>query len=226
MSFTSCRSERRSLSFSALAFLLSPALFAPMGSHAEELPSTAKESCVILLREEVRLAEALRLYVIVDEAKRRLVLKAKGTAVREFPVRSLDRVGGSRERGTPYSLLEKKPFIEPAPRMLPNPSIDSRVAEDSTPLNVSAMPVRYELVFTSGFSLLVHPGGADSPWRRILDRMGGLSHRVKAHAFTWGGKLWGEPRKFLLLEMSPEESQAFYWALNPTMKVLIRQDSC
>jgi hypothetical protein len=211
-----------------VAFLLCPAPFAATDSHADEPPSSPDEFCAAIVRTEVRLAEASRLYVIADAANRRLVLKAKGTVVREFPVRSLDWVGESRERGTAYSLIEKKPAIEPAPRMPPNPgtNTDSRVAGDSNPLNVSAMPARYELVFTSGFSLLVHPGGADLLWRRALDRMGGLSHRVRARAFTWGGRLWGPPRKFLLLEMSPEESQAFYWALRPSMKVLIRQDSC
>lgn len=248
MSFTPCRSGRRSLSFSVfrhcacfgvcsllalsagfmVAFLLFPTPFAATDSHADEPPLSPDESCAAIVRTEVRLAEASRLYMIVDAANRRLVLKAKGTVVREFPVRSMDWVGGSRKRGEPYSLLEKTPSIEPAPRMPPNPGADtdSRVTEDSNPLNVSAMPARYELVFTGGFSLLVHPGGADLLWHRALDRLGGLSHQVRARVFTWGGRLWGSPRKFLLLEMSPEESQALYWALRPSMKVLIHQGSC
>jgi hypothetical protein len=248
MCFRPFRSGRRSSSFSALR---PPARSGPAGGPAlvlgfvlagfvtaspVSLPhanagarfSSADGRCDLLLREEVRLAEATRLYVIVEVANRHALLKAKGVPVRSFSVLSASFVGGPWDTSMASTVLEKRPSIEPTPTRPPPPGAETakRVTALPKPLASTAMPVRYELRFTDGLSVLVHQGGADSLWGQISGHFGSAIHWAKARVLTGWGRLWGAPRRFLLLEMPPEEAQAFYWAVRPLMPVVVNRESC
>lgn len=248
MCFRPFRSGRRSSSFSILPFqaggspargaslllglvlagLLSAAPGALPQVHAGAPPSSADGLCDLLLREEVRLAEAPRLYVIVEVATRTALLKAKGISVRSFPILRVSLVGGPWNTSVASTGLEKRPNIEPTPtRPLPPGAETAKRATDvPKPLASTAMPTYYELRFADGLSVLVHQGGPDSLWRQVRGRLGGVVHMVKARILSVWGRLWGTPRRFLLLEMPPEEAQAFYWAVRPLLPVVVHQETC
>ncbi len=211
-----------------LAGLVTAAPVALLQAHAGARPSSTDGLCDLLLREEVRLAEAPRLYVIVEVAARHALLKAKGVPVRPFSVVSASFVGGPWDTIVASTVQEKRPSIEPTPTRPPPPGAEAgKLSTDvPKPLARTAMPTYYELRFADGLSVLVHQGGADSLWEQVLGGLGGLIHWVKARVLTAWGRLWGAPRRFLLLEMPPEEAQAFYWAVRPLMPMVIHRESC
>jgi hypothetical protein len=211
-----------------LAGLVTASLVTLPQAHAGARPSSADGLCDPLLREEVRLAEAPRLYVIVEVTNRHALLKAQGVIVRSCPVLSASFVGGPWDTIGASTVLEKRPSIEPTPTRPPPPGAETakRATDVPKPLARTAMPTHYELRFTDGLSVLVRQGDADSLWGQVRGGLGGLTHWVKARVLTGWGRLWGAPRRFLLLEMPPEETQAFYWAVRPLMPVVVNRESC
>jgi hypothetical protein len=166
---------------------------------------------------------------MVEVAARHALLKAKGVPVRSFSVLSASFVGGPWDTIVASTVLEKRPSIEPTPTRPPPPGAETaKRATDvvPTPLARTAMPTYYELRFADGLSVLVHQGGADSLWGQISGRFGSVIHWAKAGVLTAWGRLWGAPRRSLLLEMAPEEAQAFYWAVRPLMPVVVHRESC
>jgi hypothetical protein len=249
MCFRPFRSGRRSSSFSAfrppasrgpaydpalllgfvLAGFVTAAQAAPPYAYAETRSSSADGLCDPLLREEVRLAEATRLYVIVGVANRHALLKAKGIPVRSFSVLSASFVGGPWDTIVASTVLEKRPSIEPTPTRPPPPGAETAKRTTDVvpqPLARTAMPTYYELRFADGLSVLVHQGGADSLWGQVSGRFGSAIHWAKARVLSGWSRLWGAPRRFLLLAMPPEEAQAFYWAVRPLMPVVVNLDTC
>jgi hypothetical protein len=248
MCFRPFRSGRRSSSFSVfrppassgpaggpalvlgfvLVGLVTAAPVALPQAHAGARSSSADGLCDLLLREEVRLAEAPRLYVIVEVAARHALLKAKGVPVRSFSVLNASFVGGPWDTIVASTVLEKRPSIEPTPTRPPPPGAETakRATDVPKPLARTAMPTHYELRFADGLSVLVHQGGADSLWGQISGRFGSVIHWAKAGVLTAWGRLWGAPRRSLLLEMASEEAQAFYWAVRPLMPVVIHRETC
>jgi hypothetical protein len=173
---------------------------------------------------ETSLARAPILYAVVDGPARRIELRARAVVLRRFALRDMSSIGRAPPPAGPWRLVTKRPLIEPVPRR-PRPPGLAAAGEDTDdlrPLTVKEMPARYQLAFDGGLSILVHSGGATARWQRLLERFGALTDRISGWATVLAGRVVEPQRRVLIVELTAEESRALYWAIRPTLPVLLR----
>ncbi|MDH5563689.1 MAG: hypothetical protein OEY91_08730 [Nitrospirota bacterium] len=178
---------------------------------------------------ELAIAKTKSLYMVIDIPKNLAVLKARGIAIRTFPLQTIKWIGDPLSQPLSLQLKGKEPMVSPL-SITPPPTSDKATVPDgeeeppispAKALTVSDMPFRYELAFQDHLNVIIQPDHLPSFWGNAWQQMGGWKDRVAAHMSTWKAA-FGQPSiSYLVLSMEPAEAQAFYWAVVPPMPWLV-----
>jgi len=165
-------------------------------------------------------AQSQQVYVVVDPKARVIWMKARGLPVRQFGIKAMTWVGDPPARVSVLTVQSKHPVIEP-PVTVP-PSIDRQEIPDGPkPLTVSDMPIHFEMPLEEGLTLMIHSVRQATVLQEKWDVLGGWFSQAYSRMKVWSQGLWGEDSRRLILEMSPTEAQAFYWALVPRTNLIL-----
>ena len=178
---------------------------------------------------ELAIAKTKSLYMVIDIPKNLAVLKARGIAIRTFPLQTIKWIGDPLSQPSRLQLKGKEPMVSPL-SITPPPTSDKATIPEgeeepsnspAKALTVSDMPFRYELAFQDHLIVIVQPDHLPSFWGNAWQQMGGWKDRVAAHMSTWK-VVFGQPSNpYLVLSMEPADAQAFYWAVVPPMPWLV-----
>ncbi len=187
----------------------------PPGADVEEL---ARENQ--LLAAELALAGKPQFYLVFDFPARRISLKARGRAFKQWDIRGF-AFWGSIATSRPLELLERSAFSQPqrvvlAPTPAGDPAADSSAVPAPTTFEIDAleladMPDRFTLTLEEGIRISVAPRRKGTG--AFFARLG--------HRLWWNGtlplrSLWsaltGKPYVAIDLALAPEDAQALYWA--------------
>ncbi len=178
---------------------------------------------------ELAIAKTKSLYMVIDIPKNLAVLKARGIAIRTFPLQDIAWIGDPLSQPSSLKLKGKEPMVFPLSMTLPPASPKPNMPEveeepsNSPPkaLTVSDMPLRYELAFHDHLIIIIQPDHLHSFWDNAWQQMGGWKDRVAAHMSTWKVAFGQPSNPYLVLSMKPADAQAFYWAVVPPMPWLV-----
>ena len=181
---------------------------------------------------ELVMAKTKSLYMVVDLPNNLAVLKARGIALRTFPLQDIKWIGNPIGHPISLHLKAKDPMISPlliSPPPVIHKTVQAEGEEETSSQNpppakaltVSDMPFRYELIFDNHIAVIVQPHHLSAFWDNAFQQLASWTGRVAANVSTWKG-MFGQPSKpYLVLSMEPADAQAFYWAVVAPMPWLV-----
>lgn len=193
--------------------------------------SSPKTSSPPPVETELAMAKTKSLYLVVDLPNKRAVLKARGVALRTFPIHAFNWIGSPISRPFSLRLKAKDPMISPlliSPPPVTNITSpadgDEETATSPPPakaLMVSDMPLRYDLEFDDQIMVMIQPHHLPTFWDNAFQQFASWSSRVAAHVWTWKEMFDQSAEPYLVLSMEPADAQAFYWAVVAPMPWLV-----
>ncbi len=193
--------------------LLTQILGTPSSAHGQK-PSQIPSQ---IAGQELLLANAQSLYIVVDTIQNIVLLKARGIPLRTFKLKETGWIGDVFTQPTIIHLTSKNPLISPLPIIPPQaPSSSSLNDQSAVPLTVTDMPYRYDLTFQENLTILVQPSRLQGFWANVVHQIAGWSQRVAANMGTRA-----KSHHYLVMIIDPAEAQALYWATIPPMNCLI-----
>lgn len=180
---------------------------------------------------ELTMAKTKSLYLVVDLPNNLAVLKARGIALRTFPIQAINWIGNPINRPFSLRLKAKDPMISPL--LISPPPVTNKTApadgDDETSqspppakaLTVSDMPLRYDLEFDDQIVVIIQPHHLPTFWDNAFQQFASWSNRVAAHVSTWRQVFGQSADPYLVLSMEPADAQAFYWAIVAPMSWLV-----
>jgi hypothetical protein len=190
-------------------------------ASAQELHRTTQQQEVVIAKEK-------SLYIVMDLSREVLELKARGLLLKAFPFQGFSWVGEPWPKVTVTSLNQKIPLIEPQPTIPSFAKEDGSLSPaEARPLVVTDMPHRYTVEWGEGFSMVIQSEKINSVWDHVFEPTVMWANRLTTRVSHWGAGIFGSPSsRDLVLDMTPAEAQALYWALVSPMKMLIVPASC
>jgi len=181
------------------------------GSH--ELASIREANR--LLEEEIKLAAAPQIYLLLDLSTPSLQIKGRGIELHRFDILSWTTIGAtSREALGGVYRLQTRPAVE-RPKVQPAPGKDP----DTEPINLSDMPAEYALRFDPGLLVTVAPPADEHPWLWARGRLREGWRRIAA--WTSRGDERAAVNRTLRLTLSSDEARSLAWAATDGMPLLI-----
>ena len=208
------------MKYSLLLLLYLFLLLQPHPARSDELSNLQEEN--LFLKTELKLARSNRLYVVVDLLESAVYLKAGGVTARRLQVDAWrlhgplpvfkERRIAARETNSPPQRREIKIGLA-AEKTTPITGADS-----VNILELSEMPVNFQLVLDDATALVVEPG--ETGLRRTLHRAWDATRR--AFDLFYRKVRNQSPATEILLTMPAKEAQQFYWSLEEKTACLIR----
>ncbi len=205
------------------AFLTVSLLFGSPLQAAEPAPQPAGQDERSLVREanrileeEIKLASAPQIYLLLDLSARSLRIKGRGIELHRIEVLSWDAPGNDASWDGAYR-LRARPLVE-RPKVQPVPGKEQN-AEPAEPINLNDMPAEYLLQFDPGLLVNVGPPAAEHPWLWAKNRLREGWRRLAA----WTGRNGGAqaPRRVLRLTLSQDQARSLAWSVTDGMPLLI-----
>ncbi|MFM8552854.1 MAG: hypothetical protein ACKOCD_11205 [Nitrospiraceae bacterium] len=192
-----------------LAASLQAAAPAPNGTDDLTLVREANR----VLEEEIKLAAAPQIYLLLDLSAKSLQIKGRGIELHRLEVAAWEATDGNAGWGGAYR-LKARPLVE-RPKVQPVPGKD----QDTEPIALGDMPAEYLLQFDPGLLVNVGPPVADHPWLWVKNRLREGWRRLSA----WAGRN-GEPpapSRVLRLTLTPDQARSLAWSVTDGMPLLI-----
>jgi len=195
----------------SLLLIIILALFSDAkGISASEIDRLIQENR--LLKSEVQLARTPNIYILFDLVEKKVQIKAKGVALREFPVEKFN-LAGTPIQPKPFILQNKSALLKPKRIKIKPKKIGEDALSDIPAFEVKDMPVRYRFDFEDGIHIYVRPkpeGGIST----LLDLLSSL----KSYGITMPvGTLWNALQQKtyteLSLYLSAEDARLLYWGM-------------
>ncbi|MCG3113436.1 MAG: hypothetical protein MCM46_16600 [Candidatus Manganitrophus sp. SB1] len=194
----------------------------PQGSDARRKEKT--------LQTELDLAKKGIVYTVLDLSARRLTLKIKGLALKEFHFSDVSFGKENVSSGSAYRLFKKYPPTPTIEKEIPPsnaseasaPPVSPLLSTESVFVAVGDMPSRYRLYFEDGLMISIVSVLQECDCGRI--EKGLRLVKETATTLSWeAGRLIVDRRyPDLRLTLSEEEAQALYWSLSEGAWLLVQ----
>ena len=169
-----------------------------------------------VLEEEIKLAAAAQIYLLLDLSARSLRIKGRGIELHRIEVLSWDAAGNEESWGGAYR-LKARPVVE-RPKVQPVPGKEQN-QEPAEPINLNDMPAEYLLQFDPGLLVNVGPPAGEHPWLWAKNRLREGWRRLSAWAGGNGGTQ--PPGRVLRLTLSQDQARSLAWSVTDGMPLLI-----
>lgn len=196
----------------------------PEGSDARRKGNT--------FQTELDLAKKGIVYTVLDLSARRLTLKIKGLALKEFHFSDVSSRKEKVSSGSAHRLIKKYPPTPTIEKEIPPsnaseasaPSVSPLLSTESVFVAVGDMPSRYRLYFEDGLMLSIVSVVQECDCGRI--EKGLRLVKETATTLSWeAGRLIVDRRyPDLRLKLSEEEAQALYWSLSEGAWLLVQSE--
>ena len=199
-----------------ILLLISILTLFPFQTFGENQVTLAKENG--LLREEWSLAQKSNLYVVVQLKEKTIQIKAKGIALREFPIHHID-LWGNNVPDKALALVKKGALVKPS-RKTVRPG-DMKESEDFTldVLELDDMPIRYTLVLDNRVLISIRPSeGVTSKFGNTLSS---LEDFLVRPAVTFWYAVRGKQYTALDLGLEKQDAKALYWSFTEGAKCIV-----
>lgn len=185
----------------------------PQGSDARRKEKT--------FQTELDLAKKGIVYTVLDLSARRLTLKIKGLALKEFHFSDVSSRKEKVSSGSAHRLIKKYPPTPTIEKEIPPsnaseasaPPVSPLLSTESVFVAVGDMPSRYRLYFEDGLMLSIVSVLQECDCGRI--EKGLRLVKETALSLSWEAGRLVVDRRFpdLSLTLSEEEAQALFWSL-------------
>ncbi|TAJ07602.1 MAG: hypothetical protein EPO61_12790 [Nitrospirae bacterium] len=184
----------------------------PAGNDERSLVREANR----VLEEEIKLAAAPQIYLLLDLSARSLRIKGRGIELHRIELLSWDAAGNEESWGGVYR-LRARPIVE-RPKVQPASDKDQN-QEPAEPINLNDMPAEYLLQFDPGLLVNVGPPAAEHPWLWAKNRLREGWRRLSAWTDRSGDRQ--VPSRVLRLTLSQDQARSLAWSVTDGMPLLI-----
>jgi hypothetical protein len=204
--------------------LLFLCLFLAVGVEATptpELDRLVRENN--LLKSEHQLAKTPQVYVLFDLVEKKILVKARGTVLKELSIDSFG-IWGKLIQVKPLSLLKKDALIKPERKEIKPNKDDEETTSELEVLQVGEMPARYRLSLDEHIWLYVRPK-AEGTLSTLLNVLSSLKSYliIKPMGTLWHA-LRGESFTEIVLYLSENDARSLYWAFEEGYGCVIRSE--
>ncbi len=179
---------------------------APPVSETDRL---AKENSV--LRAEAQAAKSSKSYVVFDLESKKIMVKAKGVVLKEFPVESCTQWGTAvRPRLLP--LLSRTALLKPGRKEIKPKTDEEEETAEPPALQLADMPVRYLLKFDDNIRIYVRPKsvGVVPTLLNLLSSLKSI-FMIRPLGSLWYG-LHHKPFTEIVVYLDERDARALYWS--------------
>ena len=206
------------MQFLKALFLLSLLVVGCEAPRVSESDRLAKENS--FLKAEVELAKSPKIYAIFDLGAKMITLKAKGVALKEFPMESCSH-WGAPVSAKPHPLLGKTALLKPRRKEIKPKTDEEENASEPQAWQLDDMPARYRLTFDDGIRIYVRPRSVG-----VITTLVNLLSLVKSSLVTRPlGTLWNGLRRESFTEMavhlSEKDARSLYWSFEEGFQCVI-----
>ncbi len=205
-------------SLKVLLLVLSMLALTAHGASLPEAERLTRENS--LLRSEHQLAKTAEIYVFLDLRGNRVLIKAKGVVLREFPLKSFT-VWGGPVQPTSLKLQKKTALIESSRKEIRPREGDEEPNSELQALQLEDMPARFRLSLDEGIRVYVRPASAGVV-SSILNVMSYLkSYLVTRPLVTLWNGLRHHSYTEISLYLSETDARSLYWSFQETFHCII-----
>ena len=176
----------------------------------------------LLLNSEYHLAKDSQIYVVFNLVEKKVLIKAKGLVLKEYPILSYKR-WGYKTIPRPFKLLKKACLIKSGRKRVVPSKDGVNISSDQDFLEVSDMPSRYRLKWNDSIWMSIRPK-SESIFSRILNLLFMLKSLMIKPLNFLGYTIMGKKYTEIEIYLNKDDSKSLFWSLQEGYKAIIYMD--
>ena len=173
-----------------------------------------------LLKSEHQLAKTPQVYVLFDLVEKKILVKARGTVLKELSIDSFG-IWGKSIQVKPLTLLKKDALIEPGRKEIKPAKEGEETTSELEVLQVGEMPARYRLSLDGTLWLYVRPK-AEGTMSTLLNVLSSLKSYLIVRPV---GALWyalrGKSFTEIVIYLSENDARSLYWSFQESYGCIV-----